>query len=52
MESKIIEKDYTADFQSQTSDSGVIENIKTVNPEILNADNKLFNYHSTMKVWK
>jgi len=49
LESKIIEKDYTADFQSQTTDSNVIENIKTISPEILNTDNKLFNYHSTMK---
>ena len=50
MEAKIIERDFTMDFQSQASDNTVLENIRANSPKTLEIDTKLFGHFSTIKV--
>jgi len=49
LEAKIIDKDYTSDFQSQAGDATIIENIKAINPDIVSIENKLFGHFTSIK---
>jgi len=49
LEAKIIERDFTMDFQSQASDNTVLENIRANSPKTLEIDTKLFGHFSTIK---
>jgi len=50
LEANIINRDFTADFQSQTADNTVLENIRATSSKILETDTKLFGHFSAIKV--
>jgi len=50
LDEKIIEKDYTSNFQAEVNDLNIVENIKKANPTLIQTENKLFSHFLILKV--